>query len=261
MPAGFFDLAGRAALVTGGSKGIGKSIAKGFALQGADVFICSRHEDELKATAEEIRGESSRRVEYMAADMTSREDVKKLARAASDSLGKIDILVNNAGSNTPQDIEAIDDATWDRLIELNLSSCLFLTRELIPGMKERKWGRVIHIASIMGITASAQRSAYCATKGALISMAHSQAVELGEHGITVNCISPGPIATDLPMSLLSKKQQENFARRTALHRWGQPDELAAPALLLASDGGSYITGANLVVDGGCTVLSFESNPE
>jgi len=258
MAATLFDLSGRAALVTGGSKGIGKAIAKGFAVHGADVFLCSRHENELKAAAEEIRGESNRRVEYMVADMTRREDVKQLAETAQSVMGKVDILVNNAGSNTPQKLEETDDATWDRIMELNLNSCLFLTRELVGGMKQRGWGRVIHIASIMGITASAQRSAYCATKGALISMAHSQAVELGTAGVTVNCISPGPIATDLPMSLLSKEQQENFARRTALHRWGKPEELAGPALLLASDAGSYITGENLVVDGGCTILAFET---
>jgi NAD(P)-dependent dehydrogenase (short-subunit alcohol dehydrogenase family) len=256
MPSPLFDLTGKAALITGGSKGIGKAIAIGFAQAGADVMICSRHEDELQSAAEEIKAESSGRVETLVTDMTNREHVEKLAAETNARLGKVDILINNAGSNTPQPTDQIDDAVWDRLIELNLTSCLLLTRAVLPGMKERGWGRIIYTASIMGITGSADRSAYCATKGALISMGHSQAVELGQYGITVNCISPGPIATDLPMSLLDKPTQDRFASRTALGRWGQPAELAGPALLLASEAGSYITGENLVVDGGCTIKSF-----
>lgn len=251
-----FDLSGRAALVTGGSKGIGKEIARLFLHHGADVMISSRHEEELRRAAEEIKGGRDRKVEICVADMTRRDDVARLYQAAESALGKVDILVNNAGSNTPQPLDEISDEVWDRLIELNLSSCLFLSRAAAPGMKQRGWGRIIYTASIMGITASAHRSAYCATKAALIGMAHSQAVELGPHGITVNCISPGPIATDLPLNLLSKEQQENFASRTALRRWGKAEEIAGPALLLASEAGSYITGENLVVDGGCTILSF-----
>jgi len=133
---------------------------------------------------------------------------------------------------------------------------VFLTRALIPGMKSRGWGRVIYIASIMGMTGSVDRSAYCGTKAALIGLSHSQAVELGEYGVTVNCISPGPILTDLPRSKLTKEQQLAFSERAALGRWGETEELAGPALLLASNAGSYITGANLVVDGGCTIKSF-----
>lgn len=256
MTTSLFDLSGRAALITGGSKGIGLAIAVEFAKAGADVMICSRNEEELQAAAEKISGMASGKVEYQVTDMTDRAAVKRLAAETEKRLGKVDILINNAGSNTPQATEEIDDATWDRLIELNLTSCLMLTREVLPGMKQRGWGRVIYTASIMGITASSNRSAYCGTKGALISMAHSQAVELGADGITVNCISPGPIATDLPMSLLDEETQARFATRTALGRWGQPEELAGPALLLASEAGSYITGENLVVDGGCTIKSF-----
>lgn len=251
-----FDLSGRTALITGGSKGIGKAIAQGFVEAGADVMISSRHENELQAAVPQIKGDSPRRVEYCVADMTSRADVTKLADAALSALKKVDILINNAGSNTPQPVDEVTDETWDRLIELNFTSCLLLTRALVPQMKKNKWGRIIYTASIMGITASGSRSAYCGTKAGLIGMAHSQAVELGPFGITVNCISPGPIATDLPMSILSKEQQAHFASRAALGRWGQSEELAGPALLLASEAGSYITGENLVVDGGCTINSF-----
>lgn len=251
-----FDLAGRAALVTGGSKGIGKSIAAALAGAGADVMITSRHGDELEAAADELRAEAGGRVETRVADMTARDQVGALAEHAAATLGKVDILVNNAGSNAPQPVEAITDEAWDRIVELNLSSCVMLTRALVGGMKSRGFGRIIYIASILGVVGAPDRTLYCATKGGLISLAHAQAIELGRHGITVNCISPGPILTDLPRTMFNEDQRATFAEATALGRWGEPDEIAGPALMLASEAGSYVTGANLVVDGGCTIKAF-----
>jgi NAD(P)-dependent dehydrogenase (short-subunit alcohol dehydrogenase family) len=251
-----FDLSGRGALVTGGSRGIGKATARIFAQAGADVVVCSRHEGQLAAAAAEIAEGTGVRVECVVADMARREDVERLAAAAVERLGKVDILVNNAGFNVPQAIDEIQDETWDRLVQLNLTSCMALTRALAPGMKERGWGRVIHISSIMGLASTAQRSAYSATKSALIGLARAGALDLGPFGITVNCIAPGPIATEMPMSILSEGQKAAFAGRTALGRWGRPEELAGPALLLASEAGSYITGAVLVVDGGAMIKVF-----
>ncbi|MBN2474156.1 MAG: SDR family oxidoreductase [Pirellulales bacterium] len=245
-----FDLTGRVALVTGGSRGIGKAIARLFAEAGADVMICSRKEDELKRAAAEIAGDTSVKVEHLAVDMTRRDQVRQLADATVERLGKVDILVNNAGHNVPQPIDAVDDETWDRLIELNLTSCMALTRCLAPGMKQRRWGRVIHMSSIMGLASTQGRNAYSATKSALLGLARASSLDLGEFGITVNCIAPGPILTEMPMSILSEEQKTIFAERTALKRWGRPEEIAGPALLLASEAGSYITGAVLVVDGG-----------
>lgn len=256
MPTPLYDLTGRTALVTGGSKGLGKAMARGFAEAGAEVLITSRHEDELRATAAEIEAETRSRVAWAVADMTNRAEVDKLGQSALATMGKIDILVNNAGSNTPQAIDQIKDADWDRIIELNLSSCMALTRALAPQMKERRWGRVIHISSIMGLISKAGRNSYSATKSALIGMARASALDLGRFGITVNCIAPGPFLTDLPLSVLTKEEQEHFANLTALGRWGNPRELAGPALLLASEAGSYITGTTIVVDGGALCGSF-----
>jgi len=256
MSTGLFDLEGRAALVTGGSKGIGKAIAAALHTAGAAVMIASRHRDELDAAAAEIAGGTGARVLCHVADMTERAAVQGLAEAAVAGLGKVDILVNNAGANLPEPVHELSDANWDRIVELNLTSCTLLTRALAPGMMQRRWGRIIYTASIMGIIGAAARSVYCATKGALISMAHSQAVELGEFGITVNCISPGPILTDLPRAVLSESQREALAAGTALGRWGEPAELAGPALMLASDAGAYMTGANVVVDGGVTIKAY-----
>lgn len=251
-----FDLTGRSALITGGSRGIGKAIATGFAEAGADLFLCSRKEDEIRAAAEEIRSQTGVRVDYTAADMAKRDDVRRLADMAIERLGKVDIVVNNAGWNIPQPADSIRDEDWDYLVELNLTSCMALTRAVTPGMKERRWGRVIHISSIMGLASTPQRNAYSATKSALIGMAKASALDLGPFGITVNCIAPGPIATEMPMSILSKPQQDALAARTAMNRWARPDELIGPALLLASEAGSYITGTVIVVDGGALARIF-----
>jgi gluconate 5-dehydrogenase len=256
MSHALFDLSGRVALVTGGSKGLGKAMARGFAEAGANVVISSRHEGELKSAAAEIAEGTKAKVVYFVADMTRREEVRKLADSALAAMGKVDILVNNAGSNTPQAIDQITDDDWDRIVELNLSSCMALTRALAPQMKERRWGRIIHISSIMGLSSKEGRNAYSATKSALLGLARASALDLGPFGITVNCLAPGPFLTDLPGTLLSDAEKQSFAVRTALGRWAEPRELAGPALLLASEAGSYITGAVLVVDGGSLVKVF-----
>ena len=251
-----FDLSGRAALVTGGSKGLGKAMARGFAEAGAHVMIASRHEEELKAALAEIVEGTSVIGTYHVADMTRRQEVHRLADAAKSELGQVDILVNNAGSNVPQEIDQIRDEDWDHIIELNLTSCMALTRQLVPAMKERRWGRVIHLSSIMALASKRGRDAYSATKAALMGMARASALELGPYGVTVNCLAPGPFLTDLPGSLLTDEQKQQFADRTALGRWGEPRELVGPALLLASDAGSYITGETLIVDGGTLCNTF-----
>jgi NAD(P)-dependent dehydrogenase (short-subunit alcohol dehydrogenase family) len=251
-----FDLSGRAALVTGGSKGLGLAMARIFAQAGADVVISSRHENELQAALKEILAGTTSRGAYFVADMARRDEARRLAEQATAAFGRVDILVNNAGSNTPQAIDKIRDEDWDRILELNLSSCMALSRALVPQMRERRWGRIIHISSIMGLGSKEERHAYSATKAALIGMCRSMAIELGPAGITVNCLAPGPFLTDLPGKLLTAEQKQSFAGRTALGRWGEPRELAGPALLLASDAGSYITGETLVVDGGTLCKTF-----
>ena len=251
-----FDLSGRVALITGGSKGIGRAIAGGFARAGAEVFLCARTEGPLRKAAEEIRSQTGVRVEHMVADMARRDDVKRIAGAALEAFGRVDVLVNNAGWNIPQAADEIRDEDWDYCVELNLNSVMCMTRAIVPQMKQRRWGRVVHISSIMGLGSTAKRSVYSATKAALIGMAHASALDLGPFGITVNCIAPGPIATEMPMSILSRQQQDAFSARTALGRWGRPEEIAGPALLLASEAGSYITGACLVVDGGIMANVF-----
>lgn len=250
MQCNLFDLKGRVALVTGGSKGLGLAMARGMAECGADIMICSRKEEELKAARAEIGKGLDVRVEYRVADLYDRAQADALAQGTLETFGRVDILINNAGSNRPQPIDEIEDQAWDEIVELNLTSIMRLTRALVPQMKGRGWGRIIHISSVMGLGSKPGRNAYSATKAALIGLAKASALDLGPHGITVNCIAPGPFLTDLPMSLLSDAEKEDFARVTALNRWGDPRELAGPAILLASEAGSYITGEVLLVDGG-----------
>jgi NAD(P)-dependent dehydrogenase (short-subunit alcohol dehydrogenase family) len=245
-----FDLKGKVALVTGGSKGLGKAMARGLAEAGADIVISSRHENELRPALEEILRGTDRKGRHVVADMSRRADVLRLARTALEQMGRVDILVNNAGTNIPQPIDQIKDEDWDAVMEINLNSIMVLTRALAPQMKSRRWGRIIHISSVMGFISKEGRNAYSATKAALIGLARANALDLGAYGITVNCLAPGPFLTDLPGRLLSSEEKQEFARLTALGRWAEPKELVGPVLLLASEAGSYITGETLVVDGG-----------
>ena len=248
-----FDLSGKTALITGGSKGLGKAMARAFAEHGADVYICSRKEDELVAAAAEFGDGLKTRVEWSVADLADSAQSDGLAAEASKRLGRIDILVNNAGTNIPQPIDEVSDENWATMLEVNLTSAMRLSRALVPPMKERRWGRVIHISSVLGLGSKEGRNGYSATKAGIIGLARASALDLGPFNITVNCIAPGPFLTDLPGRLLSDEQKKAFADRTALGRWGRPEELMGPALLLASEAGSYITGSVLSVDGGCLI--------
>ncbi len=252
-----FDMSGRVAFITGGSKGIGKAVGRGFAEAGADIAISARTEVELKAAAKEIGEGLKVKVLTFTADMTDRAASDKLAADVQAALGRVDVLFNNAGSNTPEVLLEQNDETWDRLLELNLTSCMRLARAIAPGMIERKWGRIIHTSSVMALASSFGRGCYSATKAALVGMMRAHALELGPHGITVNCLAPGPIATDLPMSLLNDDQKKRFAARTALLRWGETIDMVGPVLMLGSNAGAYITGHILSADGGMLCRTFD----
>jgi NAD(P)-dependent dehydrogenase (short-subunit alcohol dehydrogenase family) len=225
-------------------------MARGLAECGADIMICSRKEGELEIAAAEIRKNLDVNVNYMVCDMADRGAVDSLATGTLEKMGKVDILINNAGINVPQPIDVIEDEIWDQMLEVNLTGIMRLTRALVPQMKQRKWGRIIHISSVLGVGSKPGRNAYSATKSALIGLAKASALDLGPDGITVNCLCPGPFLTDMPMSLLNEEQKQEFSDTTALKRWGQTREIAGPAIFLASDAGSYVTGEALLVDGG-----------
>ncbi len=252
-----FDLSGRVALVTGGSKGIGKAVARGLAEAGAKVAISARTEADLKQAAAEIGAGLDAEVATFVVDMNDRAQVKQLAADVLKRFGRCDVLFNNAGSNRPQPLVDTTEEAWDYIVELNLTSCMLLSRELAPAMIANKWGRIVYTSSIMGLASNPGRGCYSATKAALLGLARAQALELGPHGITVNCLAPGPVATDLPMSLLSPEQKKIFAERTAVKRWGQPIDMVGPVLMLSSEAGAFITGNVILADGGILCRTFD----
>lgn len=249
LPAAF-DLRGRGALVTGGSKGLGKAIARTLAEAGADVVIASRHEDELARAIDTITDGTGTRGGYVVGDLSRRAEAEHIAATAEATLGRIDILVSNAGSNAPQRIEDVTDETWNSIMELHVGAAMALTRAVAPGMKERAWGRIVLVSSILGFVGMESRGAYTTAKAALLGLARSSAADLGPFGITVNCLAPGAFVTEMGERGRSSAQRTALAGRTALGRWGSPTEIAGPLLLLASDAGSYVTGSTLIVDGG-----------
>ncbi len=173
MAPNIFNLTGKVALVTGGSKGLGKAMARGLAEAGADIVISSRHENELRTALDEILKGTDRRGRFVVADMSRREQVAQLAQTALQQMGRVDILINNAGTNKPQAIDEITDETWNEVLETNLSSVMALTRALAPQMKARRRGRIIHISSVMGFHSKEKRNIYSATKSALLGLARA----------------------------------------------------------------------------------------
>jgi NAD(P)-dependent dehydrogenase (short-subunit alcohol dehydrogenase family) len=246
-----FDLSGRNALVTGGSKGLGLAMARALAQAGASVVIAARHADELEAALPTILDGTKARGACLVADMAHRDRVEGLARQATEAIGPIDILVNNAGINRVSPIDEVKDADWDEVLAVNLTAPMVLGRALAGPMKQRRWGRIIQISSVFGEVSRAARNAYSASKAGLIGMTRSMALELAPHGVTVNAILPGPFETPLTASMHpDPAARQWFTDRVPMGRWGRPDELIGPLLLLASDAGGYITGTTLAVDGG-----------
>ncbi len=260
-----FDLSGKTALITGGSKGIGKNIALALAEAGAKVMIAARGRDDLEAAKEEIAAVGGPNPEIATVDLVDRSSTEQLAATALDALGHVDILIPNAAIERGEFVDTITDGALDEVLEANFSSCVILTRNLVAQMKERGWGRIIYLSSATTAVASADgHSIYCATKAALEAFARTAAIELGTFGITVNSLAPGTFYTDMAKDNmdqlgpdLAEATYQAFAQMNAFNRWGNTSELEGAALLLASDAGSYITGTVMRVDGG---LSFKMRP-
>ena len=246
-----FQLHGRTALITGGSKGLGKAMARALAQAGADVVLASRHEDELRQAQKEITEGTKSRCIYFVSDLSDRRQTVDLACQALDAMGHVDILINNAGIGSRTKLIELSDSEWDSVLSVNLTGPMVLARELAPQMVERRWGRIINISSLFGIVSREGRSAYAASKGAIIQLTRTWALEFGPHGVTVNAIAPGPFETEMAAAHLANPASKQwYTDRVPLGRWAQPIELAGPVLLLASNAGSYINGHVLAVDGG-----------
>ena len=220
-------------------------MARALAQAGASVAIAARHAGELEAALPAILEGTGARGTWLVADMSRRDQVEELARKATEALGPIDILVNNAGINRVSPIDGVRDADWDEVLAVNLTAPMILSRALAGPMKQRGWGRIIHISSVFGQVSRGGRNAYSASKAGLIGLTHSMALELAPHGVTVNAILPGPFETPLTATMHPDPAAKQwFTDRVPMGRWGRPEELVGPLLLLASDAGSYITGTS-----------------
>ncbi len=257
-------LKSKAAVVTGSTSGIGLAIARAFAKEGADVVLNGfGAPEEIEALKRDIESEFGVRALYSAADMTKPDDISAMILKAEEEFGAVDILVNNAGIQHVSPIEEFPIDKWDAIIAINLSSAFHAIRAVVPGMKQRGWGRIINTASAHSLVASPFKSAYVAAKHGIVGLTKTVALELATHKITANCISPGYVWTPLverqiPDTMkarnLTKEQVINDVLLEAqpTKQFVTVDQVAAMAVFLTSDAASQITGANLSMDGGWT---------
>jgi 3-oxoacyl-[acyl-carrier protein] reductase len=244
------DLSGQTALVTGASRGIGKSIALTLGKAGAKVACIARNEEKLKETADEITAAGGTAVTYCC-DVTDSAAVEKVFEAVLEQWEQIDIIVNNAGITRDTLIPRMSDEEWDDVITTNLRSVFLFTRSGIQAMMRKRYGRIINISSVSGIMGNPGQANYSASKAGIIGLTQTVAREIAGRKVTVNAICPGFIATEMT-DALGPMVQDEVKKRVPAKRLGQAEEIADAVLYLASDSGAYITGQILTVDGGLT---------
>lgn len=252
MMNGLFDLAGKTALVTGASRGLGRAMALALARAGADVALNARAADSLKEAVAEVQ-RLGRRAVVVAGDVSEEPQAKEVVERAQKGLGRIDVLLNNAGVWEGSYLVRLNKEDWDKVVKVNLTGVYLMARAAGKVMLKQRSGKIINVASILGFKASPQSLAYAATKAGVIQMTKVMAVELGPAGITVNAIAPGFFDTDMTKRYHeegSREALEQYTARIPLRRRGRPEDLDGLVVFLASRAADPITGQTLVIDGG-----------
>jgi NAD(P)-dependent dehydrogenase (short-subunit alcohol dehydrogenase family) len=248
-----FDLRDRLAIVTGGSKGLGLAMAEGLASAGAHIMLVNRNQEEGQKAAEQIALNFGVKTRAFSGDVTSQVDMDRMAETAMAEFGRIDILINNAGINIRGAIDELEPEQFDQVMDVNVRGLWLATRAVVPHMKAAHYGRIINIASTLGLVGMANRTPYTSSKGAVVQMTRGLALELAPFHINVNCICPGPFLTEMNIPIAETEEaKKNVIGATALGRWGELKEIQGAAIYLASEAASYTVGAMLTVDGGWT---------
>src|SRR5947209_10575289 len=243
-------LAGKTALITGASKGLGKAMAMALGAAGAKVALVSRDRTKLEAVAGDICNAGAE-ARVVVADVTREEEVAAVEKDVAGAFGRLDILINNAGINIRKPITEFTLAEWSSVMDTNLTSVFLMCRAFVPHMKGTGYGRILNMTSIMSHVSMPQRTAYSASKTGVLGLIRALALELAADGITVNGISPGPFATEMNLPLLNNPEiNQQFVSKIPLGRWGRVEDIGSLALFLCSEAGGFITGTDIVIDGG-----------
>lgn len=244
-----FDLSGKCALVTGASGGIGSAIARALHAQGATVALSGTREDALRAVAAAL----GQRAHVTPANLGDAAAADQLVKDAGEAMGGLDILVNNAGLTRDNLAMRLKDEDWQTVMDVNLTAVFRLSRAVLRGMMKNRWGRIVGITSVVGVTGNAGQANYAASKAGMIGMSKSLAQEVASRGITVNCLAPGFIATAMT-DALNEDQKAKINDSIPAGRMGAADEIAAGVVYLASDEAAYVTGQTLHINGGMAMI-------